>query len=482
MFAFIKYITYGGMAGIYISTVILSCILGVSLYVTNCKVNKKNLFSFIITIGVMYLIRDFIAARAQLATFILFVLEILFVECFLESKKKRYIFGLMIIAGLIANMHAAVFYFFFILLMPYIGEYILIKLRDANLIYKIKIKILNKKLSRLTKKNKRPEKIEKVHNELTELDKKFIEFKEKSKQREEKPYRIRLERRDAVKWLILACILCLAMGLLTPLGDEPYTHIFKLMSGDTTESISEHQPIVLAEHKGEIIVLILLTIFLVFTDTKITLKNLFMIGGLLVLSFMSRRQFSMLVIIGGISFTTILCDFADKYDKNGIEDFTKLVVSWKGKVVTILLIVLCAYSLYVGKIDDVYINDSSYPVKAADYILEEAEKGNIDLSKMKIFNDYNYGSYLLFRDIPVFIDSRCDLYSPEFNEGVNIFSDYLSINGLSTYYENGFNDYDITHVMTYANSKLNMFLKRDSNYKLLYSDDHFVFYERLSSE
>ena len=188
----------------------------------------------------------------------------------------------------------------------------------------------------------------------------------------------------------------------------------------------------------------------------------------------------MLAIIGGISFTKIICDFTDKYDKKGVEEYMKMLVSWKGKIVTLIVAVLCSYALFVGKIDDPYINESSYPVKAADFILKEVENGKIDLSEMKIFNDYNYGSYLLFRDIPVFIDSRCDLYSPEFNEGVNIFSDYLSINSISTYYENEFKNYGITHVMSYANSKLNMFLKRDSNYKLLYSDDRFVFYERLS--
>lgn len=34
---------------------------------------------------------------------------------------------------------------------------------------------------------------------------------------------------------------------------------------------------------------------------------------------------------------------------------------------------------------------------------------------MKIYNEYNYGSYLLFRGIPVFVDSRADLYTPQFN-------------------------------------------------------------------
>ncbi len=78
------------MTGIYISTVILSSLLGAVIYITNTKVSKNQLVSFAMTIGVMYLMKDFIAARAQLVTFILFVLEILFIECFLEKKKKRY--------------------------------------------------------------------------------------------------------------------------------------------------------------------------------------------------------------------------------------------------------------------------------------------------------------------------------------------------------------------------------------------------------
>lgn len=100
---------------------------------------------------------------------------------------------------------------------------------------------------------------------------------------------------------------------------------------------------------------------------------------------------------------------------------------------------------------------------------------------MRLYNDYNYGSYLLFRGIPVFLDSRADLYSPEFNEGVKIFSDYLDISGLGVYYENKFKEYKITHVMTYSNSKVKMLLSRDKNYKQLYKDDRFVIYERNTS-
>ena len=99
---------------------------------------------------------------------------------------------------------------------------------------------------------------------------------------------------------------------------------------------------------------------------------------------------------------------------------------------------------------------------------------------MSIFNEYNYGSYLLFRGIPVFIDSRADLYTPEFNKDVNVFQDFINTSNINNYYENMFEKYDITHVLLYKNSKLNMFLSRDDNYMKLYSDDNFCFYERLS--
>ena len=77
----ITYFIYNsfGMTGIYVTTCILSAILGISIYLVNTKLAKNQILSFLITIGVMYLIRGYIAARAQLVTFILFILTIFFV-------------------------------------------------------------------------------------------------------------------------------------------------------------------------------------------------------------------------------------------------------------------------------------------------------------------------------------------------------------------------------------------------------------------
>lgn len=481
-------IAEGGMLFIYLSTAILSCVLGVLVYVTASKVSKNKLLSFFLTIFVMSLMADFIAARAQLVTFILFVLTILFIENFLESKKKRYLVGLVIISIIIANVHVAVWPFFFVLFLPYVAEYIIASILDANLIskfilfyYKDKIRNIERKLAKTQneeKKKQLEEKLEQAKKDLVLRKEKEEKVIEKSKQRRENPYKLKISKNSAAKWLILVMIICAFTGLLTPLGDTPYTYLVKTMQGNTTKSISEHLPLTLYNDKEAMIYLTLVLAILIFTKVKIKLSDFFMMAGLIFLSFMSRRQTSLLILIGGFVFIKWVAQLIQKYDADGSFKFMKLMNTLLGKIITIAIIVLMCLVIIKPKIKDKFVNESKYPVEASTWILE-----NLDVNNIKLYNEYNYGSYLLFRGIPVFIDSRADLYAPEFNKGDNeegrdIFSDYINISSIGTYYETKFEKYGITHVIVVNNAKLNMFLSRDENYKELYKDDNFVIYER----
>ena len=475
----------GGFMAIYLVTALLSIILGVVLYYALNKVCKNQLVSFFITLGVMYLLKSFICARAQLVTYILFALTILFIEQFIETKKKRYIVYLIIIPIIIANIHTAVWPFYFILYLPYIVEYIIAVISDSNLYFKLAIKRNKNKVKKLTLKNKSQEEIDKITQKIEELQKNSEELEAKKRRRKEHPYKVILKKENCVKYLIIVMIVCIFTGLLTPLGDTPYTYLPKTMAGNTMENISEHLPLTLINDLKTMTVIVLFLLILIFTDTKIKLRDLFMIAGLTLMAFMSRRQISLFVLIGSFVFAKLLVALIDKYDKGGTEQAINAITSIWGKIITILLTILVCFTMYRDKINSPIVSTSSYPVAACDYILD-----NIDIENMRIFNEYNYGSYLLYRGIPVFIDSRADLYTPEFNgtkneegeyEGRDIFSDYLNTTNISRYYENTFNDYDITHVLIRKNTKLNMFLSRDDDHYIeLYSDDNFVFYKRVT--
>ncbi len=482
----------GGMLFIYLSTIILASILGILIYCINNKLTKNKLVSLFITMFAIYLLKDFIAARAQLVTFILFSLTILFIESFLESKKKRYLIGIILISIAIANVHVAVWPFFFVLFLPYIAEYIIAWIAEKNVIQRVKIfnqkdilKSLEKKLEKQINEQKQEilkQKINKTKEKIIIEEEKLEKIKEKGKKLRENPYKIKVKKENATIWLTLVMIVCIFIGLLTPLGDTPYTYLVKTMQGNTTQSISEHLPLTLYNDKATMAVLAILLFILIFTDTKIKLRDLFMILGLTYLSFMSRRQVSLLILIGGFIFSKLLTYLVEKYDSEGCKKIISFMTTIVGKVCTIAIVILVSFAIYKPKINNQYINTSSYPVEAATWILE-----NLNLEEMRLYNEYNYGSYLLYRGIPVFIDSRADLYAPEFNgakneegkyEGRNIFSDYINISSIGTYYETKFEEYDITHVIIVKNAKLNMFLSRNGKYNELYSDDKFIIYER----
>lgn len=475
----------GGLTAIYISTMILAVLLGVLIYITNIKMNDNHWISLILTLGTMYLLRNFIAARAQLVSYSLFVLEILFIEQFLKNKKIRYAVGLFIIATLIANFHAAVWYMFFILALPYIGEAFIIKLMESNLSSKVRLKYLSWRIKRLeikASKAKREEEIEKINLNIEKLKNQKeneIEYSKKSTKAvikiEENSRKIKFVKRENIKWLLLVLVICMFSGLITPQDTfEPYTHMIKLLKGNTTSSISEHLPLVLINSLDLLTVLTILGILLIFTDTKISLKDFFMLGGLILLTLMSRRQISMLALIGVFSLNRLITDFVNKYSPSDIEEkVIKKILTPFGVTVVMLLAIFCGISFYGTKYKEEYVDKTEYPVEAAQYILD-----NIDLSTMRLYNYYNFGSYLLYKDIPVFIDSRCDLYSPEFNER-DIFTDALNIPDLNTYYEESFENYGITHIITYDDSKLKIYLEHDNNYKVLYEDENFSVFERM---
>lgn len=135
----IIYLIYNisGMFGIYISTCIFAAILGIVFFIINVKINKNQILSFFMTILGLYMLKSFIAARAQLVTYILFILQIYSIEKLLETGKKRYGIYLIIDSLLVANLHVAVWPFSFVLYLPYMAEYFIACLKRKKIIQKL---------------------------------------------------------------------------------------------------------------------------------------------------------------------------------------------------------------------------------------------------------------------------------------------------------------------------------------------------------
>ena len=469
-----------GFDGIYASTVILSAILGVTLYICNSRISKNRIVSLIISFGALYLMKDYIAARAQLVTFILFTLTVFFIEKYLSTKKIRYAIYLIIIPIIIANIHLAVFPFYFVLFLPYIAEFVICECFDLNVILRLRM-IFWKLIYKITKN---PRVKEKIELKLKNINEKIEKSTEVRKKIVENPYKIILKKNRLALIIVIVFIISAFTGFLTPVGDAPYTYLYKTMIGNTTHSINEHLPLTLVENSNYMMILCAFLAILIFTDTKIKLSDLFMLFGLMYLSFKSRRQISIFIIICAPILCKLISQMFKVNDDSEIaKKAMKFLTNIFGSIITLGIALIISLNIYKPHMEDSYVDSRTYPVAASEWILN-----NLDVKNIKLYNEYNYGSYLLFKGIPVFIDSRADLYAPEFNtktgdkkDGKDIFTDALNIAGLAVDYNSKFSEYGVTHIITYGNSKLSMVMADDKGYKLLYQDDSFKIYERLSA-
>ena len=477
----------GGWNAIYISTCVFASILGICIYKVNSKLSKNKFISFLVTLGSLFLLETYITARAQLVTFILFILLVYNIERVLQERKLINGIALILIQLLIANLHVAVWPFTFVLYLPYVGEYLICELTDFILYHKARMHKLKQEQKQIEKdiaKEGEKEDLlydrEAVRKDIEELENRIERIKAARENNLKNPYKIKMEKNNNARWLILIMIIAIFTGLATPLKTTPFTYTYLTIKSGETKSINEHLPMTLVDNAKIICTLVIIMGIVGFTNIKIRLPDLFMLGGLTYLMLASRRQSSMFALIGTIAFVRIVTDMFLFYTKkDGKEILKNKLTKILTIIISVILIVISVQGI-IKKKDSGYISKKSYPVDAAEWILN-----NLEVDKIRLYNEYNYGSYLLYKGIPVFIDSRADLYAPEFNsptgekiDGEEIFDDFMDVSTIARYYGEVFDKYDVTHIITKKDSKMNMIIQNTEpkKYKILYEDKYFILY------
>jgi hypothetical protein len=471
-FDIIVYLIYSAFdfKGIYISVIIFTIIIALTLFYCLFKRNNSAIIAFFVTLISLYIIKDAFTARAQIVSFLCFIIEIYCIEKFIETNEKKYAIMIIIQSIIIANFHAATWPLTLVLFLPYIASELMNFISIKNK-YKRKLKSINKKIQKLPKDS---QKIEEYNKKIQEC-----EMHISGEDGEYANYKV-IRRKDYnIKNLIILLIIVLFTGLITPIHGTPYTYIINSMfgesnfeSGSSMDYISEMQPIVPAYNLAIVAFSILLIAFLTFVSTKIKTEHGFLVLGLIIMTITSGRYVYLLVLLGSY----VICDLITQALNMLIsDDMVQLenILSKKIGIVTLLFLVSIFSINNILKIkNDDFVDESLYPVGAVNYILRE-----LDYKNIRIFNSYNNGSYLMLNDIPVFIDSRLDVYCSEFND-TDIFKDYIKLHTGEVYYEDIFQKYDFTHILLKKDEMINIYIQNDSNYNILYQDDDYVLYER----
>ena len=428
---FIYYIYHlFGYGGIYVSVIVCFIILVLVIYYISLKLLKNDFLALVISVISVFRLCMFAVARSQIVSIPLFLLEVYFINCLVKNGKNKYIIYLCILSLLVANIHATAWLFYFVLFLPFIGEYIVHLLSN------------NKKIK-----------------SIYHLDK-------------YKNSRIIVEDVKNIKKIFLGMGLSFLMGLLSP-SRICYTYVIRIMMGDSQKFLMEHLPLVVIEHPFFLVLILLLIITLVFTKVKVYLREVFMICGLILMCFMSVRHLAFFYTIG---FIYIVIFIYRALQAIGDDTFNVLgnMFIHNRFLLLLFVVVICLVSgsQFYKHCKEEYVLKKEYPVKAVEYI-----KSNLDYKNIRLYNEYNYGSYLIYQDIPVFIDNRCDLYLKEFNHmKYSIFDEMMN---MDFKYEKRFKKYQVSHVILNKNNSFYMILLKDSHYNILYEDKYFILFERL---
>lgn len=100
-----------------------------------------------------------------------------------------------------------------------------------------------------------------------------------------------------------------------------------------------------------------------------------------------------------------------------------------------------------------------YPVAAVDFLQEAG------LAEQPGYNSYNWGGYLIWRGLPVFIDGRADVYGDDF-----IFY-YLKTFELQADWRKPLDDYGVQYTIMESGGSLNTLLAASGEWEEVYGDD-----------
>lgn len=450
-----------GFDGIYLLTQVFASLLILLIFWNLIRKEVNFNLAFVSSLVVAYMMKGSFYARGQVVSYSLFLIEYIILESFVEKPTILKTLGLFIVSCLMANIHSTAWIMMLVLLLPLIGEKFtyLYSLKGIN---ESLIKKYSKKLKVAKANGASEEKIKKLEEKLKHEE----EFKKKNDSIQQDS-KIIITKKENVKWIWIAALALIIGALATPLKLTPILYFIKTSLGNTMNYINEHLPIVPANSLEFFTYTALLVALIGFTNVKLKLSDAFLIFGLYIMSLVGRRNLFLLISLT----SCIIVKLIDDFIKSNIKLDNKKVAKIWFVVLSIASVIVSVY-MFVIKIDNKYIDEKMYPVKATQYIKE-----NLDYKNIRIYNGYDYGSYLLMEGVPVFLDSRCDLYTPQFNKGVNVFDDYMKVAGGNKSITELMNDYDLEYAIVKVGEVEQVYICEDSEYLELYKDDNFAVYK-----
>jgi len=269
-------------------------------------------------------------------------------------------------------------------------------------------------------------------------------------------------------------LFALACSLITPFGLSGITFGLNLASAQYTSRIIEWAPTAGYDLLPIVFWLIALLGMALLGYLRLPLVRLLLLLGFVYESFSHVRYTSMFGLVAPL---LVAQSFGQHYQlrhgKENVPNTTPSLANKKNGMqgrysplglasVIVLAILFWGYRYQINQANPYYA-----PSKAVDFVEQSHITGNV-------LNYYNVGGYLIFRKIPVFIDSRADLY------GDRKISEYFSITDLADTAKTRrlMQEHEIAWTIFPPDEKIVSYLNSEPGWQKVYEDPYAVVHIR----
>lgn len=366
---------------------------------------------------IIILSRYALTSRVQSIIYILLILEIIFIEKFYLTGKNKYAIYLIIISILAVNLQMPIWIFFLILFLPYIFEILLY----------LVINKLN---------------LENV---------------------------IQINCPKNIKKFIILFVIIMISGFISPLLHNSYIFFVKSLNNPIylITGISEMQITRLINSKDALFVELFFVLCIYLKIAKFSVRDFCMFNGLFVFSLIVQKNIIIFVIIGIYLI----------YKNINVESVFYFNIKLNINILQIFTIIILSYYSFIlvlnkkAKLNNYGVN--TYPVEIADFLIN-----NTNYKESKIYTEFSVGSYFMYKGIPVFVDSRAEVYIKEFNGGHDILTDYNKLSEYSTYKE-VLDKYEFDYLIVSISNPLYYFVDNDEDYCVIYNKNSYFIFKNI---
>jgi hypothetical protein len=204
---------------------------------------------------------------------------------------------------------------------------------------------------------------------------------------------------------------------------------------------------------------------LAFFKTKCRLDLLFLFGGLFMMALTAIRHMALLVFVGSFAFFYVV------FSALSLVHLYKIRETIKNAIVPLLAVLLL--SVWGISKNQFYYFTYLTPLWSSEDAIDYIEE-NYDKQNLRLFNDYSFGAYMIFRDVPVFIDSRVNEYTKQFDPDLerDVFDDYIAIHNMQNNLHEVIKYYDFDGYYIPTDEPLYQYMLTNPDVELVWEDPY----------